>query len=106
LRHSFVQTKEILSGPSVIIQHFSYAIAGVLFEILEMKTLQWTFVSWLLYAEAFLVALFLLPWIRARTWKRLLKSRFLLTISSKVGHYLWAILVGLLILFLGKYLRS
>ncbi|KAF8372699.1 hypothetical protein PRIPAC_79128 [Pristionchus pacificus] len=62
-------------------------------------TIQWTFVSGILYGEIALTLILLLPWIRPSTWSKLLKSRVVSAISAFGQVYYIASVVILFVLF-------
>jgi len=62
-------------------------------------SVQWTLVAAFLYAELAVVILLLLPFISARTWQKLLKSRFLKSLESQANLYFTVFIIILLLLF-------
>ncbi|PAA84906.1 hypothetical protein BOX15_Mlig020383g1, partial [Macrostomum lignano] len=62
-------------------------------------SLQWTVISWFVYAEAALVLIMCLPVVSVQRWRRILRSRLLRKFDSSAYVY-FNVFFGLLILLL------
>lgn len=60
-------------------------------------SIQWTIIATFLYAEIAAVLILLLPFISARRWQRLFKSRFLRTLDQQSFIY-FSVFIGILVL--------
>lgn len=68
-------------------------------------SVHWTLIAGFLYAEIGFIALLLLPFIPARTWHAMFKSRFLRGLESQLIYYFY-VLVAFLALFFVDALRE
>jgi len=68
-------------------------------------SVHWTLIAGFLYAEIAFLALLLLPFIPARTWHTMFKSRFLRGLESQLIYYFY-VLVAILLLFFVDALRE
>lgn len=63
-------------------------------------SVQWTLVAAFLYVEIALVILLLLPFISAKGWQRLFKSKFLNSLANQANLYFMVFVVLLVLLFI------
>lgn len=63
-------------------------------------SIQWTLVAGFLYIEVAVVLLLLLPFISARRWHSLFRSRFLKALEGQSMFYFYVLLLMLVLLFL------
>ena len=68
-------------------------------------SLVWTIIATFLYAEIFVVLLFVLPVASPSRWQRFFKSRILDVISKQATVYFY-LLLGVLVLFLMEAIRE
>lgn len=63
-------------------------------------SVQWTLIAGFLYTEVVLVFLLLLPFISAKRWNSILKSRFLRAIEGQSSYYFWVFMAILALCFI------
>jgi len=68
-------------------------------------SLQWTFIAAFLYGEIAIVFLLITPFISAKWWNRLFKSRFLLAFTAQANLY-FTVMISVLILFFLDSIRE
>jgi len=68
-------------------------------------TLQWTFVAAVLYAEIFLVSILLLPFISAKRWQKIFKSRILASVSQH-ARVVFIVFIAILVLLFAESVRE
>lgn len=68
-------------------------------------SLHWTLIAGFLYAEIAVILILLIPFISAKTWNKLFKSRFLKGLENQLIYYFY-VLVAILVLFFLDALRE